>query len=115
MVLSSHVVAELERMANYLIVLSFGQVKVTGTVDDLVAAHAARPAEQPGRNRPRLHARVRKGSGGMTATTITTRPQVPPAGGPVPWTKLAWVTWRQHRPALIGAAVVPRPGELCTC
>jgi hypothetical protein len=22
----------------------------------------------------------------------------------VPWTKLAWVTWRQHRPALTGAA-----------
>jgi len=35
-VLSSHVVAELERMANYLIVLSRGQVQVTGTVDDLM-------------------------------------------------------------------------------
>jgi len=23
---------------------------------------------------------------------------------PVPWTRLAWVTWRQHRPALAGAA-----------
>ena len=41
-VLSSHVVAELERMASYLIVLSFGQVKVAGTVDGLVAAHARR-------------------------------------------------------------------------
>jgi len=41
-VLSSHVVAELERMASYLIVLSFGQVKVAGTVDGLVAAHASR-------------------------------------------------------------------------
>ena len=37
-VLSSHVVAELERMANYLIVLSFGQVTLAGQVDDLVAA-----------------------------------------------------------------------------
>jgi ABC-2 type transport system ATP-binding protein len=35
-VLSSHVVAELERMADYLIVLSRGQVQVTGTVDDLM-------------------------------------------------------------------------------
>jgi ABC-2 type transport system ATP-binding protein len=35
-VLSSHVVAELERMANYLIVLSRGQVQLTGTVDDLM-------------------------------------------------------------------------------
>ena len=40
-VLSSHVVAELERMANYLIVLSFGQVQVAGEVDDLVAEHGA--------------------------------------------------------------------------
>jgi ABC-2 type transport system ATP-binding protein len=40
-VLSSHVVAELERMASYLIVLSSGQVTVTGTVDELVAAHSA--------------------------------------------------------------------------
>jgi ABC-2 type transport system ATP-binding protein len=38
-VLSSHVVAELERMADYLIVLSFGQVTLAGQVDDLVAAH----------------------------------------------------------------------------
>ncbi|MGH3195641.1 MAG: ABC transporter ATP-binding protein [Streptosporangiaceae bacterium] len=40
-VLSSHVVAELERMADYLIVLSFGQVTLAGEVDDLVAAHGA--------------------------------------------------------------------------
>jgi len=40
-VLSSHVVAELERMANYLIVLSFGQVQVAGEVDDLVAEYGA--------------------------------------------------------------------------
>jgi ABC-type multidrug transport system ATPase subunit len=38
-VLSSHVVAELERVASYLIVLSSGQVMVSGTVDELVAAH----------------------------------------------------------------------------
>lgn len=40
-VLSSHVVAELERMADYLIVLSFGQVTVSGKVDELVAAHGS--------------------------------------------------------------------------
>jgi ABC-type transport system involved in multi-copper enzyme maturation permease subunit len=39
----------------------------------------------------------------MIATTITTRaPKA--ARRPVPWTKLAWVAWRQHRPALTGAA-----------
>ena len=41
----------------------------------------------------------------MTATTITTRAPGAARRRPVPWTKLAWVTWRQHRPALIGAAV----------
>jgi hypothetical protein len=32
----------------------------------------------------------------------------PPAGGPrpVPWTKLVWVTWRQHRVALAGVAAL---------
>ena len=38
-VLSSHVVAELERMADYLIVLSRGKVQGSGKVEDLVAAH----------------------------------------------------------------------------
>jgi ABC-2 type transport system ATP-binding protein len=38
-VLSSHVVAELERMADYLIVLSRGKVQVTGKVEALVAVH----------------------------------------------------------------------------
>jgi ABC-type transport system involved in multi-copper enzyme maturation permease subunit len=41
----------------------------------------------------------------MTATTITV-PRTPRAARrhPVAWTRLAWVTMRQHRPALIGAA-----------
>ena len=39
-VLSSHVVAELERVASYLIVLSSGQVTVSGKADELVAARS---------------------------------------------------------------------------
>jgi ABC-2 type transport system ATP-binding protein len=38
-VLSSHVLAELERVADYLILLSEGKVRVVGEVDDLLAAH----------------------------------------------------------------------------
>jgi len=38
-VLSSHVLAELERVADYLIVLSRGQVQVAGEVEDLLACH----------------------------------------------------------------------------
>src|SRR5271169_2596857 len=37
--LSSHVLAELERVADYLIVLSQGRVQVAGEADDLLAAH----------------------------------------------------------------------------
>ena len=37
--LSSHVLAELERVADYLVVLSRGRVQVAGEVDDLLAGH----------------------------------------------------------------------------
>jgi len=40
-VLSSHVLAELERVATYLIVLTRGQVRVSGTVRELLATHGA--------------------------------------------------------------------------
>jgi ABC-2 type transport system ATP-binding protein len=40
-VLSSHVVPELERVASYLIVLSGGQVQVAATVDSLLDSHRA--------------------------------------------------------------------------
>jgi ABC-2 type transport system ATP-binding protein len=38
-VLSSHVMAELERVADYLILVSGGRVQVAGEVDDLLARH----------------------------------------------------------------------------
>jgi ABC-2 type transport system ATP-binding protein len=37
--LSSHVVAELEKVCDYLVVLSRGQVQVAGDVDELLAGH----------------------------------------------------------------------------
>ena len=37
--LSSHVLAELERVADYLILMSAGRVQVAGEVDDLLACH----------------------------------------------------------------------------
>lgn len=39
----------------------------------------------------------------MTAATVPAR-RTRPATRAVPWTRLAWVTWRQHRAALAGAA-----------
>jgi ABC-2 type transport system ATP-binding protein len=38
-VLSSHVLADLERVADYLVLLSHGQVQVAGEVDGLLASH----------------------------------------------------------------------------
>jgi ABC-2 type transport system ATP-binding protein len=37
--LSSHVLTELERVASYLVLLSRGQVRLAGAVGDLLAAH----------------------------------------------------------------------------
>jgi len=39
----------------------------------------------------------------MTVVAIHTRHERP-AARPVPWTRLAWVTWRHHRAAVSGAA-----------
>ena len=40
-VFSSHIVSELERVANYLVVLSAGQVQVAAPVHDLLKTHRA--------------------------------------------------------------------------
>ena len=40
-VLSSHVLAELERVATYLVVLGRGEVRVAGPVTELIASHGA--------------------------------------------------------------------------
>ena len=44
--LSSHVLAELERVAGYLILLSRGQVRLAGRVEDLLATHRYANLEQ---------------------------------------------------------------------
>jgi hypothetical protein len=39
-------------------------------------------------------------------TTLTVPAPAATRPHPVPWPKLAWVTWRQHRAALAGTAVL---------
>src|SRR6266851_5131423 len=61
-VLSSHVLAELERVADYLILLSRGRVQLAGEVEDLLASHRmlTGPAAEADRHAERLsvvHAR----------------------------------------------------------
>jgi ABC-2 type transport system ATP-binding protein len=50
-VLSSHVLAELERVADYLVLVSRGSIQVAGEVDDLLAVHRrlTGPAEESDR------------------------------------------------------------------
>src|SRR5204863_2928892 len=56
-ILSSHVLAELERVADYLVLLSHGRVQVAGEVDDLLASHRvlSGPAADAGRHAERLN------------------------------------------------------------
>ena len=42
----------------------------------------------------------------MTALTMPARPKHDAGLRPVPWRRMAWVTWRQHRAALAGVAVL---------
>ena len=42
----------------------------------------------------------------MTALTMPARPEHDAGLRPVPWRRMAWVTWRQHRVALAGVAVL---------
>jgi len=162
-VLSSHVLAEFERVADYLVLLSHGSVQVAGQVDDLLAAHRVLtgPAAQSGRyvNQwnvvhascagPLAHLLVR-GDGtpdpvppGWEAHSLTLEeltldylrePGATALPGPartphhdakkptkmttaatsavpgreqarsrrVPWWRMAWVIWRQHRLAIAG-------------
>ncbi len=81
--LSSHVLAELERVADYLILMSRGTVQVAGEVDDLLACHRVLtgPAAQAGSYAERLCV-VHAKSGGAQAhllvrTSGTTGPLPP--------------------------------------
>ena len=49
----------------------------------------------------------------MTALTMPARPEQDASPRPVPWRRMAWVTWRQHRIALAGVAALL--GALAVC
>ncbi len=83
-VLSSHALAELERVADYLIVLARGQMQVAGEVADLLAEHRVLtgPAGQAGDAAQRMRV-VHRGSDGAQSRLLVriTAPDDPvPAG-----------------------------------
>jgi ABC-2 type transport system ATP-binding protein len=82
-VLSSHVLAELERVADYLILLSGGSVQMAGEVDDLLARHRVLtgPAAEADRYAERLgvvHARRGEAQAHLLIRTNGTTDPVPP-------------------------------------
>jgi len=110
-VLSSHVLAELERVADYLILLSRGRVQLAGEVDGLLASHRVLtgPAAAAGRyaGRPVVHAR-RAGDRAHLLVRATAGDPVPPGweAHPVGLEELALAYLREP-----GAAALPGPAR----
>jgi ABC-2 type transport system ATP-binding protein len=110
-VLSSHVLAELERVADYLILLSRGRVQVAGEVDDLLASHRmlTGPAAEAGQyaDRPVVH--VRRGAAqAHLLVRATADDPVPPGweAHPVGLEELTLAYLREP-----GAGVLPGPAR----
>ena len=110
-VLSSHVLAELERVADYLILLSRGRVQVAGEADSLLASHRVLtgPAAEAGKyaDRPVVH--VRQGAAqAHLLVRATAEDPVPPGweAHPVGLEELALAYLREP-----GAAALPGPAR----
>ncbi len=110
-VLSSHVLAELERVADYLILLSRGRVQVAGKVDDLLASHRmlTGPAAEAERyaERPVVHLRRGEAQAHLLVRATADDP-VPPGweAHPVGLEELALAYLREP-----GAAALPGPAR----
>ncbi len=112
-VLSSHVLAELERVADYLIVMSRGGVQVAGEVDDLLACHRllTGPAAEADQHAERLrvvHARRGGAQAHLLVRTGSTADPVPPGwdAHPVSLEELTLAYLREP-----GAAALPGPAR----
>jgi ABC-2 type transport system ATP-binding protein len=109
--LSSHVLAELERVADYLIVLSRGRIRVAGEVSGLLASHRVLtgPAAEAGKygGRPVVHLRRDEAQAHMLVRATAEDP-VPPGweAHPVGLEELALAYLRE--PA---AAALPGPAR----
>jgi ABC-2 type transport system ATP-binding protein len=111
-VLSSHVLAELERVADYLILMSRGRVQLAGEVDDLLASHCmlTGPAAEADRYAERLmvvHARRGEAQAHLLVRAAAYDP-VPPGweAHPVGLEELALAYLREP-----GATALPGPAR----
>jgi ABC-2 type transport system ATP-binding protein len=111
--LSSHVLAELERVADYLILVSRGGVQVAGEVDDLLAGHRVLtgPATEAGQYAERLnvvHARYGAAQAHLLVRTTGAAAPVPPGweAHPVSLEELTLAYLREP-----GAAALPGPAR----
>ena len=110
-VLSSHVLAELERVADYLILLSRGRVQMAGEVDDLLAGHRVLtgPAAEAGNfaERPVVHASRAEAQAHLLIRAAADNP-VPPGweAHPVSLEELVLAYLREP-----GAAALPGPAR----
>jgi ABC-2 type transport system ATP-binding protein len=112
-VLSSHVLAELERVADYLILMSNGRVQVAGETDDLLARHRmlTGPAAEADRHAERqcvVHAKRGGTQAHLLVRTSGTADPVPPGweAHPVGLEELALAYLREP-----GAAALPGPAR----
>ena len=110
--LSSHVLAELERVADYLILVSRGRVQVAGEVEDLLASHRVLtgPAAEVGTyaERPVVHLRRAEAQAHLLVRAAAGDP-VPPGWEthPVSLEELALAYLREP-----GAAALPGPARV---
>jgi len=110
-VLSSHVLAELERVADYLILLSRGRVQVAGEVEDLLASHRLLTGPAAGADRyaerPVVHVRRAEAQAHLLVRAGPDDP-VPPGfqSHPVGLEELALAYLREP-----GAAALPGPAR----
>ena len=81
-VLSSHVLAELERVADYLVLLTAGEVRVDGAIDDLLARHRVVTGPREQRGDPRwLIVEARETQAQRSLLVRTDAPAVPEPPG----------------------------------
>jgi ABC-2 type transport system ATP-binding protein len=112
-VLSSHVLAELERVADYLVLVSHGRVQVAGEVDELLATHRVLtgPAAESGRyasQRNVVHASSAEPLAHLLVRGCDTADPVPPGWEAHPLT-LEELTLAYLREP--GAAALPGPAR----